>query len=130
MTPTDPSPRLHRSVTDRGRGDAHDLAAGFDQADRLGQRAFRRATPATWTRCGAARRLPPSGAAPLAGGCPHAARTRCAAQSGIHWPARKGGRRVVTTAPVSSTEVVVNRHLQCFGACDLDGIVADYATDG
>jgi ketosteroid isomerase-like protein len=35
----------------------------------------------------------------------------------------------VTTAPASSTEVVVDRHLQCFGTCDVAGILADYAPD-
>jgi len=33
------------------------------------------------------------------------------------------------TSTVDTTEVVLNRHLQCFGSGDLDGILADYADD-
>jgi hypothetical protein len=35
----------------------------------------------------------------------------------------------MTTVPVDTTEVVLNRHLQSFGSCDLDGTLADYADD-
>jgi hypothetical protein len=35
----------------------------------------------------------------------------------------------MTTTPIDTTEVVVNRHLQAFGAGDLDDILADYADD-
>ena len=35
----------------------------------------------------------------------------------------------MTMTPVASTEAVVGRHLQCFGARDLDGILSDFAAD-
>jgi ketosteroid isomerase-like protein len=30
---------------------------------------------------------------------------------------------------MTSTKDVLNRHLECFGTCDLDGILADYSPD-
>jgi ketosteroid isomerase-like protein len=35
----------------------------------------------------------------------------------------------MTTTPVASTEAVLGHHLQCFGAGDLDGILADYTPE-
>ena len=35
----------------------------------------------------------------------------------------------MTTAPVDTTAIVLNRHLQAFGSRDLDGALADYADD-
>ena len=35
----------------------------------------------------------------------------------------------MTTAPADSTEAVLTRHLQTFGAGDLEGILADYGAD-
>ena len=35
----------------------------------------------------------------------------------------------MTLTTAASTTDVLDRHLQCFGGCDLDGIMADYAPD-
>src|SRR3979409_226837 len=32
-------------------------------------------------------------------------------------------------APVSTTQAVIDHHLQCFGAADLEGLLSDYAPD-
>src|ERR1700716_3215354 len=35
----------------------------------------------------------------------------------------------MTRAPVSTTRAVLDHHLQCFGAADLEGLLSDYAPD-
>ena len=35
----------------------------------------------------------------------------------------------MTTTPVNTTEAAVSEHLRCFGASDVEGIVAGYAED-
>jgi ketosteroid isomerase-like protein len=35
----------------------------------------------------------------------------------------------MTSTAVGTTNEVLDRHLQCFGSCDLAGIIADYAPD-
>ena len=42
---------------------------------------------------------------------------------------RSGVLPRMTTAPVDTTAVVLDRHLQAFGSRDLDGALADYADD-
>jgi ketosteroid isomerase-like protein len=36
---------------------------------------------------------------------------------------------LMTRAPVSTTQAVLNHHLQCFGEGDLEGLLSDFAPD-